>query len=162
MNITDGVKCLNGSIFYNDIEFLLGQYVKLHFTLDGTDYIEVKPYIRGCLRSKLPYAQLDCPHDILGNKKVFPYGMNTLIAFRNFFEKMGKYKPLFLSLIRNSVVIFRGFDYSHNFRVHLQNKTTRLPKAAPNLLLNLYVDRFYIDVFGSIEEFKSRSCASHM
>lgn len=59
INITDGILYSNNSIIFDDLEFPLGQYVKLDHTLvNGIAPVTVTPYTRGCICNRMPCIRL--------------------------------------------------------------------------------------------------------
>ena len=62
MNISDGKLYLNRTIVYKDLEFPLGQYAKINYTIDnGMERMTVAPYLRGCISNRKPCIRLCCP-----------------------------------------------------------------------------------------------------
>lgn len=61
VNITNGVLHPNKSITVDGIVFAEGQYATLDYIfVNGTDQLNVKPYIRGCVCNQKPCVRLCC------------------------------------------------------------------------------------------------------
>lgn len=62
MNISGGVTLTNGTVVYNDLEFPVGQYVRINYTFDSVmERVTVAPYMRGCICNREPCIRLCCP-----------------------------------------------------------------------------------------------------
>lgn len=63
INITDGIKQPNGSIFYKNIEYLETQYAEYNYnTFNSDDIIKVPIHIRGCLCEKKDCIRVCCEY----------------------------------------------------------------------------------------------------
>lgn len=62
IDINGGEYLSNRTFVYKDMEFPIGQYAKINYTIDnGIERTSVAPYMRGCLCNRRPCIRLCCP-----------------------------------------------------------------------------------------------------